>query len=160
MSKFETIEPSDSRWNWGKHLFIALFTGGLSLLFVLGCRLPSLWEQVCVLRSDWIKKGRDPRTWEWIGRGWLAAMGTILVLVPAAMALTASLSLFNPQAFFMQHSGTPHISRLLIVAIIIPMTAMATGVAIILTWMWHTLRQSVSLIWSFTKFSRTREVNS
>lgn len=148
--------PSTS-WSLGKHLALGLLTGGLSLFFYLGCRLPSLWEQVCLLRADWINKGRDPHTWEWIGRGWMATVGTLFVIFPAAMFLTVCVSLVFPGVFFRPPSG--HISPVIICALIIPLSAMAIGLAVILTWLWHTLRQSCSLIWSWTKFSAPQGSN-
>jgi hypothetical protein len=47
-------------WSIGKHLMMATLTGGLSLIFVLGLRLPALWESVCLVHAEWIQKGRDP----------------------------------------------------------------------------------------------------
>ena len=137
-------------WSIGKHLMMATLTGGLSLIFVLGLRLPALWESVCLVHAEWIQKGRDPRIWRWIGLGWLATGSTLLVILPAAMILTVMMSCMFPGTFF-RHTASVHLSPVLLLTILIPFSTIALALAVILTWTWHTLRQSLALFWATAK---------
>lgn len=72
---------------FAKQAFLALLTGGLSLLWLIAKHLPGAWERTWLLRAEWIRRGRNPHEWEWLGHGWLAVLGTIVVALPASLVL-------------------------------------------------------------------------
>lgn len=135
-----------------KQALLALLTGGLSLIWLVGRKLPGWWESACLERAQWIQGGRRPDAWKWVQEGWKATGGTILVSIPVAMATTAAASaLFRAAA---GHSRSIVAAKAYVFLIVSPpVLACAIALTLIATWLWHSGRQAASLAWAHRPWS-------
>ncbi len=153
-----TLEPSpvDRFLTLSKHAFIAVFTGGLSLVWMIGRKVPTWWEAACLERARWIQDGRKPDSWKWVVSGWKASGATILVSIPVAMAMTAAGSFLTRAAMgpLPQNAHSLTGARVYVVMIVTPpVLACAIALTLISTWLWHSGRQAAALAWSNLRWS-------
>jgi len=131
-----------------KHAFLALLTGGLSLVWLVGRKLPSWWESACLERARWIQDGRKPDAWKWVAEGWKATAGTILVSIPCAMAVTSGASLIVRGTIHPATASLTTAKAYVFLIVTPPILACAICLTLLSTWLWHSGRQAVSLAWS------------
>jgi hypothetical protein len=143
----ESTDPTPSKSGAAevaKQVFLVLLTGGISLLWLIARRLPDAWERTWLLRAEWISKGRNPREWGWLGRGWMAVLGTTLVAIPASLVFGSLGSL--------AYRGHPIIpgQRIPIPALLLAMiflgTLMTMG-GLFCIYLGHTLRMATVYAW-------------
>lgn len=144
--------PGDRLLSLSKHALLALLTGGMSLIWLVGRKLPSWWESACLERARWIENGRRPDAWKWLQEGWKATGGTILVSVPVAMAMTAGGSMLIRSLAGKSPSAAAGKTYVFLI-VSPPVLACAIALTLVATWLWHSGRQAASLAWAHRPWS-------
>lgn len=129
---------------------MALLTGGASLIWVLGRRVPTMWDEACITRAAWIQAGKPAKDWSWVAKGWLALLATILVALPFTMAITGIVTL---AANGMLVRGV-HLPRWVLGLLAGPsLIALFVLAGLLVTWLWHSARQALALAWTLRPWS-------
>lgn len=145
-------QPQSGSKGLGKILFLALLTGGMSLVWLALTSASSLWDKACLARAEWLKAKESTKPWGWVGRGWMAAGASLFGILPSSMMLAGVLSLGMRNTHYAP--GMPLPLRALVVGMI-PTIAFMIVLGQVATMLFHTARAGSFEAWRMIRSPKT-----
>lgn len=138
----------DGRFSLARTTFMALLTGGMSLLVLAALEAPAAWDRATLRRADWLLDGRKGIPWGWLGRKWIAALLTAVGILPVVLGCAAVCSL----ALGLSHlaPGQP-LPRRAFVVVLLPVGAVIVSMALVVIQAYQTLALAAQASWGLVR---------